>query len=500
MRRPGLSAALLVAVLLALGTGASSRGATVPPSAKASAYAIQVIVPGAPSASAASVAAPPDRAATGSFSYGSGAVVAGSVSASAFASPASPVRANAAADITGLSLFGGEITADSITARSRATASPKSASGETSGTAVSGLQALGQPVGSAPGTTVALADWGSLTVIGGSATPSRTSGLPGYRAAVLALHVQLTADHGGLPAGTDIFVGYAETTVQAGTPPAAPKPAPTYTEPAIPARPEPGGTKPATPTRSPGLSIVPPRRTPPTVQPKLTAGGYVFPVYGQVSWSDTFGAPRGAPVGWHHGVDIFAPLGAPVLAVADGTLFSVGWNDIGGLRLWLRDRDGNEFYYAHLSAFATGAVDGAQVRAGQVIGFVGKTGDAEGTPYHLHFEIHPVSMLYLGYDGAVNPTRYLLAWQKLEDVPIEGVIGWAPPIAPGSAAPKPGAFLLRASDISSASGLDPASLRRALRGAPAAVTQGSLARPLSAGPQAGVGQEELVLPSPPPSP
>ncbi len=240
--------------------------------------------------------------------------------------------------------------------------------------------------------------------------------------------------------------------------------------------------KPAGPTRAPGLSVVMPRRTPPTVQPKLTAGGYVFPVYGPVSWSDTFGAARAAPVTWHHGVDIFAPLGAPILAVADGTLFSVGWNDIGGLRLWLRDGEGNEFYYAHLSAFATGAVDGAQVRAGQVIGFNGATGDAEGTPYHLHFEIHPVSMLYLGYDGAVNPTKYLLAWQKLKDVPIEGVIGWAPPLAPGSVAPKPGAILLQASDISSASGLDPASLRRALRGPPAALTEGSLARPLTGQP------------------
>ena len=96
-------------------------------------------------------------------------------------------------------------------------------------------------------------------------------------------------------------------------------------------------------------------------------------------------------------------------------------------------------------------------------------------------------MLYLGYDGAVNPTRYLLAWQKLEDVPIEGVIGWAPPIAPGSVAPKPGAILLRASDISSASGLDPASLRRALRGAPVALNDGALARPLTAGAPAAPG-------------
>jgi murein DD-endopeptidase MepM/ murein hydrolase activator NlpD len=219
------------------------------------------------------------------------------------------------------------------------------------------------------------------------------------------------------------------------------------------------------------------RRTPPALTPPLTAGGYVFPVYGPSSWSDTFGAPRAAPVGWHHGTDIFAPLGAPILAVASGTLFSVGWNDIGGYRFWLRDREGNEFYYAHLSAFSTLAVNGAQVRAGDVIGFNGSTGDAAGTPDHVHFEIHPVSLLSQGYDGAVNPTTYLTAWQKLKDVPIVGVAGWAAPIAPASRAPRPGAILLQVSDISSASGLEPGSLRRVLRQPRSLTADGGLAGP-----------------------
>ena len=73
---------------------------------------------------------------------------------------------------------------------------------------------------------------------------------------------------------------------------------------------------------------------PPDITPKLTAGGYVFPVYGPSSFGDTFKAPRGdVSGGWHHGDDIFAPLGAPLLAVASGTVFSVGWNRIGGNRL-----------------------------------------------------------------------------------------------------------------------------------------------------------------------
>jgi len=97
-----------------------------------------------------------------------------------------------------------------------------------------------------------------------------------------------------------------------------------------------------------------------------------------------------------------------------------------------------------------------------VVGFVGNTGDAEGTPYHLHFEIHPVGMLGLGYDGAVDPTSYLTAWERLQDVPITAEGAWAPTPAPNTAAPKPGAILLQVSDISSASGLDPGSLQRAV--------------------------------------
>jgi murein DD-endopeptidase MepM/ murein hydrolase activator NlpD len=146
--------------------------------------------------------------------------------------------------------------------------------------------------------------------------------------------------------------------------------------------------------------------------------------------------------------------------VADGTVFSVGWNDVGGNRLWLRDKSGNEFYYAHLSAFSPLARNGRQVRAGDVLGFVGNTGDAEGTPPHLHFEIHPLALLGLGYDGVVSAYNYLLAWRRLEDVRFVPGAAWLP--LPGQAtAPEPGAYLLETRDISSLSGLDPGSLRRA---------------------------------------
>jgi hypothetical protein len=203
-------------------------------------------------------------------------------------------------------------------------------------------------------------------------------------------------------------------------------------------------------------------KKPPNLTPKLTAGGYVFPVYGSSSFIDTFGAFRGDVAGgWHHGDDIFAALGSPLLAVSHGTVFSVGWNRVGGWRLWLRDDKGNEFYYAHLSAYSPLAVNGAIVQAGDVLGFVGDTGDAQGTPFHLHFEVHPVGLLGLGYDGAVDPTSYLLGWEHLKDVRFDTVSGWTPATHP-NAAPKAGAILLQSSDISTASGLDPESIERAL--------------------------------------
>src|SRR6478735_1272765 len=98
---------------------------------------------------------------------------------------------------------------------------------------------------------------------------------------------------------------------------------------------------------------------------RLSQGGYVFPLFGPAAFGDTFGAYRGDVAGkWHHGEDLVAPVGTPILAVADGTLFSVGWNDIGGGRLWLRDDAGNEFYYAHLSAYSPLAIAGKRVQAG----------------------------------------------------------------------------------------------------------------------------------------
>jgi murein DD-endopeptidase MepM/ murein hydrolase activator NlpD len=167
--------------------------------------------------------------------------------------------------------------------------------------------------------------------------------------------------------------------------------------------------------RLPGV----PTHLPLRVTPPLEGGPYVFPVTGEPVWGDTYGAPRSQVAGgWHHGDDIFAMLGTPVVAVADGTLNRVGWDRLGGWGLWLVDRAGDEFYYAHLSGYSKLALLSTQVSAGEVIGFIGNTGDAFTTIPHLHFEVHPRGLLQLGYDGAVDPTTYLRSWRHVRTVVV----------------------------------------------------------------------------------
>jgi len=453
-----LAAPLAALLLLAAASADAGWQSSQASGATARAQAIRIVVPGGTGAATQTVSAPNDQVIfSGGFSYGEDPtthaplVTTGSANASASASTDVETSATAAAEVNNLNVFGGEITASSVVAQAHATARAGAAKGDTSGSGVNGLVALGQAVS---GGTVALGDWGSLTALAGGGSGSAATG---YHGSITALEIRLTADHDGLPAGTTILVGYAEVAAQA---PAPPPPPTTSAKPHKAKAKTAKGSKLA-PAPEPGTGI--PVREPPKVTPKLTAGGYVFPVYGPSSFTDTFGAARSdVSGGWHHGDDIFAPLGAPVLAIAFGTVFSVGWNEVGGNRLWLRDGQGNLFYYAHLSAFTPLAINGNKVNAGDVLGFVGNTGDAQGTPTHLHFEVHPVGLIGLGYDGAVDPTTYLLAWKHLQDVSFAGGNAWAPLHSIGSA-PKPGAILLTASDISSADGLVPGSLERAVR-------------------------------------
>jgi murein DD-endopeptidase MepM/ murein hydrolase activator NlpD len=450
---PPAAAAVLAACLL-LGPVAGSS-APVQSVATAQAIAIRISIPGQSGVTEGYVSAPNDSASTiGGFSYpDDGSVVtSGAITLSATSSTASPTAtAAASAEITGLSIFAGEVTIASVAAKVTANADSTAGTGDFTGTSVSGIG--GSAVsGSAIGT------WGTISLGSGVGSPStEADGAKGWHGSVGSVDIRLITDHNGLPAGTDIQIGYAAANVTA-------EPAVTTTTTTAKTtrrRTTTTGTTTQEKKKEKKAPPAEPKQPPigpvPTVQPHLTAGRYVFPVYGDSAYGNTYGAA-------HHGDDIFAPLGAPVLAVADGTVFSVGWNKIGGWRLWLRDRAGNEFYYAHLSAYSPYALNNAQVRAGTVLGFVGDTGDAEGTPFHLHFEIHPVQLLGLGYDGVVNPTPYLDAWQRLQDIRFSSAGAFLPGLVrlTSTRAPEPGAILLQISDISSASGLDPGSLRRAM--------------------------------------
>jgi murein DD-endopeptidase MepM/ murein hydrolase activator NlpD len=130
------------------------------------------------------------------------------------------------------------------------------------------------------------------------------------------------------------------------------------------------------------------------------AGGAVAcPVARDVAFTDTWHAPRSGGRR-HKGQDLFAPEGTPLVALADGVVTELRTGaGLGGTVLWLAAADGAHWYYAHLDAFAPGLRAGDRVTRGQVVGTVGRTGNAATTPAHLHIQWRPS-----GRDGPdVNP-------------------------------------------------------------------------------------------------
>ena len=136
------------------------------------------------------------------------------------------------------------------------------------------------------------------------------------------------------------------------------------------------------------------------VQPELLRSGdynvtastepsLAFPVSGRDGRAvkSFFGADRDAGARRHHGIDIFAPRGTPVLAAARGVVRSISPNNLGGNVVWLSDYDrGQTLYYAHLDRHNVTA--GQQVEVGDTLGFVGNTGNARTTAPHLHFGVY----------------------------------------------------------------------------------------------------------------
>lgn len=133
-----------------------------------------------------------------------------------------------------------------------------------------------------------------------------------------------------------------------------------------------------------------------------TAGALAFPVAGRDSRAvqSFFGADRDGGRRRHHGVDVFAPRGTPVVAAAPGHVTNVGETSIGGKVVWVWDAErGQSMYYAHLDRQLVER--GRVVAVGDTLGLIGNTGNARNTPPHLHFGIYR-----RGY-GPLDPFPYV---------------------------------------------------------------------------------------------
>lgn len=155
-----------------------------------------------------------------------------------------------------------------------------------------------------------------------------------------------------------------------------------------------------------------------TVEQRTEASlGFPVPGFGIPAIRSRFGVDRDAGRRRHQGVDIFAPRGTPVVAVVEG-LARATTNELGGNVVWLRDgAGGRTLYYAHLDRWA---VDGdANVKIGDTLGYVGKTGNARTTPPHLHFGIYE--------GGPVDPEPFLAPDDPAPPgvvAPVDGFDDW----------------------------------------------------------------------------
>ncbi|MFL5893696.1 MAG: choice-of-anchor P family protein [Thermoleophilaceae bacterium] len=296
--------------------------------------------------------------------------------------------ASASAVVKAVDIFDGLVTADVVRVEADAGGDGTSTSGSVTALTINGT-AVRAPTGR---TTYDLGGYGRLVALG-----SGSSGILGLRA-------HLDKPYKTHSAGEIVRVAYASArAADAVRAAAAPQSGPSTRKSAHKAR------KHKAKRRGPLTALekiqagVRNRRDRRWKRQLLAAPGYAFPVAGAHNFTDTFGAAR-SDVPVHIGNDVFAPFGTPILAVADGRLYRVGTLKISGNRLWLRDRRGYRYFYCHLSDFAAAAFNGADVHAGEVIGFVGNTGDAEPTPPHLHFEVH------MPDDKVVDPYPYLHKW------------------------------------------------------------------------------------------
>jgi murein DD-endopeptidase MepM/ murein hydrolase activator NlpD len=140
--------------------------------------------------------------------------------------------------------------------------------------------------------------------------------------------------------------------------------------------------------------------------PVVAGSGLVVPVEGvtKAQLLDTFNQPRGTERR-HEALDILAPAGTPVLAAVDGRIEKLFTSAAGGLTIYQFDPQRERaYYYAHLQSYAPTLREGVEVRRGEIIGFVGSTGNADPAAPHLHFAIFALGPEKRWWEGTpVNP-------------------------------------------------------------------------------------------------
>jgi murein DD-endopeptidase MepM/ murein hydrolase activator NlpD len=129
---------------------------------------------------------------------------------------------------------------------------------------------------------------------------------------------------------------------------------------------------------------------------------YSCPVSPPYSYIDSWGFARSGGRS-HKGTDIMNAYGNKIHAVVDGTISRFSTSSLGGITLYMRGVDGDEYYYAHLSRYAAGIHPGTRVKAGELIAYNGSSGNASASAPHLHFEYHP------GGGSPVNPYAMVVA-------------------------------------------------------------------------------------------
>jgi peptidoglycan LD-endopeptidase LytH len=159
---------------------------------------------------------------------------------------------------------------------------------------------------------------------------------------------------------------------------------------------------------APGAAIAAMARGPSSNEDLLASRKLLFPLPGfESQLRDNFAEQRGKHR--HEALDIMAPRGTPVVAVDDGRVAKLFNSAAGGLTIYQFDPAGNfAYYYAHLDRYASGLVEGAAIKQGDLIGYVGSTGNAPPNAPHLHFTIFRLAAEKQWWKGeAVNPFPYL---------------------------------------------------------------------------------------------